>query len=224
MNELFFSFGFGILHQNKVFVRRKYHVTNGVSRYSLAVLVAIVCSGSEFGKQLGQLLPTKCFTTLDKHSDDVAWQTVCPQVQTILADVEAVRRVCITVLPEPYKPWSWLTEHLLDYGKPEFITLTKNGDPVICCPNTKMVWLLIGSCPMQLTAIMGVMNTSGLTEERRLAKGAKLSFPGPLTSFRLADVFSCKKNEFIKSREELLILADDDRLLAVTRMDNSTLR
>ncbi|XP_041456017.1 uncharacterized protein LOC121408570 [Lytechinus variegatus] len=132
------QFGFGMLHMCKALVGyvRNYRITDGNEIFCINMLVALWLSSTHASTLLCGI-NSKVFSYRDRHSDDLAYSTVCQRVEDALV---AANSVVVTVAPEQYRPWSQEAKDHNDMklGRPLFITVNKQGhclwsDPVADC-------------------------------------------------------------------------------------------
>lgn len=132
--------GFGLLHFCKSMVAhvRNYRSASSKGTFCTTMLAAIGTSkNATLARRLCESVTTDVIFYKDRHSDEVAYLTVCPEVQGVLRDAE---RVKFEVVPEWIRPWSAMAaEHKL-VRRPVHVASNTRGEFVFVDPETG-VWM-----------------------------------------------------------------------------------
>jgi hypothetical protein len=128
INEVdYIQYGFGLLHfcKNCLSSARNYRLTNMSETFSVVMLTAIWVSKSEESNKMRKIAPSAVFTSRDRHSDEICYQTVSKDMEDIVRETGSV---LLTLVPEQYKTYKVEAKTHSLLGRPLYITTNANGD------------------------------------------------------------------------------------------------
>ena len=161
LNPRYQRVGHGMLHgaKNCVGSTRNYRLTDGsTGEFSVRTLLAVATSDSPAAAQLAAAASRDVFKALDRHSDQIAYETVHKPIQDVLRSVGHVKD---TLLPEPYKTWSTRCENHDTLSRPTSVAFNTRGEGIFCDADGHVIGMFTRHWPAKVSIVAGTWGETG---------------------------------------------------------------